>query len=56
MVDFTDKEKETIADVLRYRRNNLLQMVNQDKRIHPIMVEFIMLEDSILKKLNIEKS
>lgn len=56
MVDFTDKEKETIANVLRYRRNTLLQMLNQDRRIHPILMEFLELEISITDKLKVKRT
>jgi len=56
MEDLTAKEKETIANVLRYRRNTLSQMVQQDHRIHPDFVDFITTEKSILDKLELKQS
>ena len=56
MEDLTNKEKETIANVLRYRRNTLVRMVQQDSRIHSEFVEFLTLEKNILDKLGLKQS
>ena len=55
MENLTDKEKETIANVLRYRRNTLSQMVQQDSRIHSEFVDFVTTEKDILDKLGLEQ-
>ena len=55
MTELSDKEKQVIANCLRYRRNALMQMSQQDQRLHGDFVAFVIEEGVILDKLQIPR-
>ena len=56
MEELNEKELEMIGNVLRYRRNELIRMSNQSSGVYEHLIEFLILEKVICKKLNIDNN